>query len=222
MAAILVDDTRSRIIGTYGSALAREVSEISKYQVNRHNAYGWVRNLRFLVYGDEDDGEDEKEQNRGPASEGEGENKEKEEVEENQTQQAIALSLAAEQRKNLRSGIRLESAVNQSIAEPEFENEQEMLDYAMAMSLQESQEVPHEKNKTSSAHRKENKKSVKSGHLRSCDTQTISAISSLQVANEVSSSANQARRPYKCPDVRPLCRCPLLLAVGQHWYVLGS
>jgi Heterokaryon incompatibility protein (HET) len=54
MDAILVDDTRVASIGTYGPALARDLTKISQLRLNRYSAVAWAQDLRFLVV---DDGE---------------------------------------------------------------------------------------------------------------------------------------------------------------------
>jgi len=53
MPGLQVDDTATHSVGAYGPALARDLTRISlHHRINRHSAYEWARNLRFLVFDD--------------------------------------------------------------------------------------------------------------------------------------------------------------------------
>ena len=62
MAPILVDDSRTSSVGTYGPALNRELASLAQYRIARHDEYSLVRDLRFLVYDNEGDAEEEDDQ----------------------------------------------------------------------------------------------------------------------------------------------------------------
>ncbi|KAK3081742.1 hypothetical protein LTS18_003214 [Coniosporium uncinatum] len=54
MTTVLKDDTKTHTVGAYGPALARELARISlHHRINRHNSYEWARDLSFLIYDDE-------------------------------------------------------------------------------------------------------------------------------------------------------------------------
>jgi hypothetical protein len=159
MEPIMIDDSRLPSTGSYGPTLAAEMSNISQYKITRHSAYSWAQSLRFLVYDDADDTDEER------ASAARVSEQRDSDDEESELQRAIALSLSqgdgpsvheddddldhGNQEGTTNSLLPNANAAEQPSHSLEFseqkvdakafdsDNEEEMTDFAIALSLAE-------------------------------------------------------------------------------------
>jgi hypothetical protein len=190
MASNLVDDTRGPSAGLHGPALAMEMMKISQHRVDRYSAYGWARNLRLLAYDDEVDSLEEGSSDVLDATERDSDDDEAE------LQRAIAMSLSKDGETTVGEEDGQQTAAEANIevnpgnddlhnidtsahdnVRPAYDsdNEEEMLNYAIATSLAEEDQnivdmASLAKDEPSSTNHRHNKRSQQTAEndSRSC------------------------------------------------------